>query len=109
MDKSDRPRRVYRSRAQIDELVTAFEGSAQTQQQYCLEHGLRPATFSTWLRKRRATRAPEGFRELRLGFGSSGALTVRLPDGIEVEFPHHAKAAEVASLISRLRRGAGGC
>ena len=100
---------MYRSRARIAELVTAFETSGQTQQQYCHEHGLRPATFSTWLRKRRARQAPEGFRELSLGFGGSGALTVRLPDGIEIEFPHHAKAMEVASLIVRLRRGAAGC
>jgi hypothetical protein len=109
MDKSANPRRVYRSKAQINEFVAAFEESGQTQQQFCIEHGLRPATFSTWLRKRRARQAPEGFRELRLGFGGSGALTVRLPDGIEVEFPHPAKTAEVASLILRLRRGAGGC
>ena len=109
MDKSDSPRRVYRSKAQINEFVAAFDASGQTQQQFCIEHGLRPATFSTWLRKRRARQAPEGFRELSLGFGGSGALTVRLPDGIEIEFPYQAKAAEVASLIVRLRRGAAGC
>jgi hypothetical protein len=109
MDKSDRLPRVYRSKAQINELVTAFETSGQTQTQYCHEHDLRPATFSSWLRKRRARQGPEGFRELRMGFGSSGALTVRLPEGIEVEFPHPANPAEVASLILRLRRGAGGC
>ena len=85
---------MYRSKARINEFVCAFESSGQTQQQFCLEHDLRPATFSSWLRKRRATQVPEGFRELRLGFGSSGALTVRLPEGIEVEFPHPANPAE---------------
>jgi len=76
MDKTDRPRRVYRSRAQIAELVTAFETSGQTQQQYCHEHGLRPATFSTWLRKRL-----KGFASLVWASVAPGRLRFDCPTG----------------------------
>lgn len=102
--KSEKTKRVRRSRAEIEELLLAFERSGATQQEFCRDQGLSVATFSSWRRK--ASRAGSAAGRLRpvhiMGGGGSDGVTVRFPEGLEVIFPEGSSAREIAAVVGSL-------
>lgn len=107
MESKENPRkRVRRSRAEIDELLAAFERWGSTQEAFCREHGLSVATFSSWRRKAQAAAAEPApkFREVRVtGSPAGSGPAVRLPGGMELFFPGNSSAAEIAALVAALQ------
>lgn len=102
-------KRTRRSRAEIDELLEAFERSGQTRKAFCRERGLSVATFSSWRRRRAAERGGEGtLRPVRVAGPAAGGPVVRTPGGVEVTLPAGTAAAEIAALVNGIE-GGGSC
>ena len=98
--------RTRRSRAQIQELLAAFECSGSTQQAFCREHGISVATFSNWRRKAQVAgaNAKQAFRPVRLADTPAAyGPVVRLPDGVELFFPAESLTADIAGLVKALK------
>jgi len=103
---TSKPKQVRRSRAEVNELLAAFERSGSTQQAFCREHGLSVATFSNWRRKAQAAGATTKptLRPVRLADAqAAGGPSVRLPDGVELFFPAESSAADIAGLVKALK------
>jgi len=101
---TEKTKRVRRSRAEIEELLLAFEQSGVTQQEFCRDQGLSVATFSSWRRKAsHAGDAAGGLRQVHImGSGGSDGVTVRFPEGLEVIFPEGSSAREIAAVVGSL-------
>lgn len=107
MDQTENktPKRVRRSRAEIEALLEAQRTSGLTQEAFCREHELNPSTFATWRQKHRAGNADGQpcFAEVRLPPASSGSFAVRLADGTEVFLPDALPPAALAGYVNALR------
>jgi len=101
---TEKTKRVRRSRAEIEELLLAFEQSGDTQQGFCRDRGLSVATFSSWRRKAAgAGGAAGGLRRVHItGGGGSCGVTIRFPEGLEVFFPEGSSAREIAAVVGSL-------
>ena len=94
--------RTLRSAAERQGLLEAFLSAGVSQSEFCRTHGIRPATFSCWLRNHRKVLAGPrpAFREVQVsGIPAGGVeLMVRLPNGIEV-LARAASPREAALLV----------
>lgn len=98
---TSKKKRVRRSRAEIEEMLAAYERSGLTQQAFCREKGLSVATFSSWRRKAGAGGV---LRPVRLaGTSASPSIAVRFPDGLEVFFPAGSGPEEIAQVVASLK------
>lgn len=105
--KRDERGRGIVSRVERERLIAAYESSGLTQKEFARREGIKYATFTAWLvRRRRATAlaAPGAvsFQEL-LGGASTGStgLEVRLADGTVVR---GRAVREVVELVKALRQ-----
>ena len=99
---TSKTKRVRRSRAEVDEILAAFERSGLTQQEFCRESGLSVATFSNWRRKAAAGDGP-ALRPVRLAEAPEGPpIAVRFPGGLEVFFPGASGPDEIAAVVASL-------
>jgi transposase-like protein len=77
------------STQEIDQLVGDYRRGELTQEAYAGQIGVKVHTLRSWLYKRKA-RSPAGFAAVRVEGGGperGGAVTVRWPQGIEVDLP----------------------
>jgi len=74
--RKSKRRRIHWSREEIEELISRYEASGQTQVEFCQEWGLALSSFQTYLRRERRA---GGASEKRAGFKP------RTPRLVEVE------------------------
>jgi transposase-like protein len=98
----------WRTRAEIEQLLAAFERSGMTQQAFCLQNGLSASTFSNWRRKASSFDGSPGvLRPVRVsGVPVMSGVAVRLADGTEVFFPGGCSCDEIAAVVVTLNRSA---
>lgn len=108
MENTQVKKKVWRSRAEIEELLGAFERSGMTQQAFCLQNGLSASTFSNWRRKASSVDdSPGVLRPVRMsGVPATSGVSVRLTDGTEVFFPGGCSCDEIGTVVATLSRGA---
>ena len=98
------------SRADRERLLGAYRVSGLTQERFAAQSGIKVGTLRTWIYKRRApaVAGSGNFAPVRIVEGSHpatnsrGAVTVRWPQGIEVEIAVDLDRAGVASLVRKL-------
>lgn len=93
-----------RDAAQMELLVKKWEQSGQSRADFCREEGLPPWIFQYWLSRYRAKRSPElavGFSEIRIKGEDlgNGLITIRHPDGMEVEIRDNVSASWLRQLL----------
>jgi transposase-like protein len=105
--KRDERGRGIVSQAERERLIAAYESSGLTQEEFARREGVKYATFTAWLGRRRRAETLGGpgvvtFQEL-LGGASPGSagLEVRLADGTLVR---GRAVREVVELVKALRR-----
>lgn len=101
--------RVRRSRAEREQLLSEYMASGETPSSFAARAGLKVGTLRLWLYKRRkaAGGAPARFAPVRIVGASPmakspGAITVRWPQGIEVEIPFAVDSAVAVKLVREL-------
>ena len=66
-------------------LVEEYQNSGKTQKEFCHDHGLKPSTFSYWIKKKRGLDNPEdGFVKIATDTLSQPAIEVVFPNGVKV-------------------------
>jgi hypothetical protein len=103
-------RSVRVSRVERERLLGAYRASGLTQEKFAAQSGIKVGTLRTWIYKRRtpAVAGNGSFAPVRIVEGSHpatnsrGAVTVRWPQGIEVEIAVDLDRAGVASLVRKL-------
>ncbi len=106
--KGDQRARPRRSRAEVDEILSDYRASGQSQVQFCRERVLSVATLGYWLRRsREAVESVEGscllpVRVRAAATELSRSVTLRLPSGLEVLLPAGYGVAEMAALVRHL-------
>ncbi|SRR6266404_2492155 len=107
-----------RSRAEVDQLVEAFEVSGLRRREFCLKHGVVVGTLDFWRKRRREEQGPvasnpartQNEAEARLvtvelaGTANSGRLAVVLGRGRRVEVSEGFDAATLERLLDILER-----
>jgi hypothetical protein len=82
--------------------LTAWQGSGLSQAAYCVQHGLKPATFGYWRGKQRKD-ASQPLTLVPLNLGTRGAGPVLTsPGGWRLELPGNLPAPWLAELLGRL-------
>src|SRR5690606_4966321 len=67
-------------------LVEDYHNSGKSQKLFCLDHELKPSTFSYWIRKKRMMDTPEdGFVKIETTALSHAGLEVIFPNGVKVK------------------------
>jgi len=106
MDSEDSPRRgkVRRSAKQIQQLVSQFQRSDQTIDQFARQQGVVVPTVKRWLRMQRQRKAPrliEVSRPPNVG-SSSPIAQLRLSKGLVLELDHGFEPQPIAQLVQLL-------
>lgn len=107
---SRKRRGARRSRAERAEVLSAYRGSGLTQAQFARQAGINLGTLRGWIYKQPAVgrEAPGGFAPVRIVGGprptepTRGAVTVRWPQGLEVEIAVELDPAGVERLVQTL-------
>src|SRR5690606_783648 len=101
------PKRLRRSRDQINALLQDFDQSGQTLVAFCGERGIKVPTFCTWRKKYAGDENTAAeLRPVRLvGSAGCGAVTIRTQSGIQVVLSAGTAAAYIADLIKALEQG----
>lgn len=87
------------------ELIEEFRSSGLTQAAFCREWQINPNTFCGWLRADQNDSAAVSFCEVKVPTaGSSRAIVVELPDGVQVQVP-----CESAGSFSQTLREVAAC
>ncbi len=76
------------SKAEVAERLAEYRASGLTAEEFAARAGLRPATLLSWrARARRQAAPPAGsaFARVRVPAARAGTVTVRWPQGVEVE------------------------
>lgn len=100
------PKRTRRTRAEIEELLAAYETAGLTQREFCRERGVSLATFGSWRRKYRgdSNGRAGGFCEVRLReAGAAESVAIRLADGTEVFLAAGLAPVRLAEYVAALR------
>jgi len=98
-------RRKRRSGEECEKLVKEYKESGLTQRQYAAREGIHIGTLRRWLSKRRVRpmkKPCSQFAEVRLNGGRAGSVTLRWPQGMELEIATQLEGAEVTSLVREL-------
>lgn len=107
--KTGEGRTVRVSRAERERLLGAYRASGLTQEQFAAQSGIKVGTLRAWIYKRRtpAVAGSGNFAPVRIVEGSHpatptcrGSVTVRWPQGIEVEIAIDLDSA--AGLVRKL-------
>jgi transposase-like protein len=108
-----------RSRAEVDQLVEAFEVSGLGRREFCLKHGVVVGTLDFWRKRRREEQGPVASNPARTQNGAAGArlvavelagtttsggLAVVLRRGRRVEVSEGFDAATLERLLDVLER-----
>ena len=101
---NERVTKKRRTPGQRERLVRRYHSSGLSQSAYCRQHGLHPATLSSWLRKAPPALPATDFQEVRVSLAARGALEIALGGAV-------LRIAEEAWLVPVLRalREAGTC
>jgi transposase-like protein len=115
-----------RSRAEVEQLVDAFEVSGLRRREFCLQHGVVVGTLDFWRKRRREEQGPVASNPARTqnvaararvadsgrlvavelaGAATSGRLAVVLPRGRRVEVSEGFDAATLERLLAVLEQG----
>lgn len=100
--KSGRRRRTWQ---ECEKLVQEYKESGLTQGRFAARAGVHIGTLRRWLTQKKERLGDKGsgqFTAVRLSGGKAGSVTLRLPQGIEVEIASELEGAEVASLVREL-------
>ncbi len=108
--RSRKPRGARRSRAERVKVLSAYRASGLTQAQFARRAGINLGTLRGWIYKQSALGrdAPGGFAPVRIVGGTRanaptrGAVTVRWPQGLEVEIAVELDRAGVEQLVRTL-------
>lgn len=108
--RSGKPRGARRSRAERVEVLSAYRASGLTQEQFARRAGINLGTLRGWIYKQPALgrEAPGGFAPVRIVSGTRpnqptrGAVTVRWPQGLEVEIAVELDRAGIEQLVQTL-------
>ena len=98
------------SRADRERLLGAYRASGLTQERFAARSGIKVGTLRTWIYKRRSPAVADRgrFAPVRIVEGphpatnSRGSVTVRWPQGIEVQIAMDLDRAGVAALVRKL-------
>lgn len=99
-----------RSRAERVEVLRAYRASGLTQEQFARQAGIKLGTLRGWIYKQPGLgrEAPGGFAPVRIVGGTRtnqptrGAVTVRWPQGLEVEIAVELDRAGLEQLVQTL-------
>ena len=94
-------RRKRRTRQECEKLVKEYKGSGLTQGQYAAREGIHIGTLRRWLSGRK-DKASSQFAQVRLNGARAGSVTLRWPQGIELEIATQLEGSEVTSLVREL-------
>ncbi len=103
--KRDKSGRVLRSSEDRDKLVSLFLDSGLSQVAFCLEHGLKVATFNTWYNKYRTQKGiinRDVFKEVVVCPPSQPQnmeVRVRLLNGVEICVPYSGSSDELLQIV----------
>ena len=80
-------------------LIEDFQNSSLSQKEFCREFGIKPSTFSYWVRKKRFKEANgNGFIKIDTSSASSENLEICYPNGVIIRV-HKKDIALVNQLI----------
>ena len=105
--REDRSRRRRWSRSEREQLLQDFRSSGLTQERFAAEHGINVTTLRSWIYKRAgAGNEGGGFAPVKIvgarPVGSRQAITVRWPQGVEVELAVDLDGSGVVRLVREL-------
>jgi transposase-like protein len=105
--REDRSRRRRWSRSEREQLLQDFRSSGLTQVRFAAEHGVNVTTLRSWIYK--AAEADDqsgGFAPVQIvgarSTGARNAITVRWPQGVEVELAVDLDGSGVVRLVREL-------
>jgi hypothetical protein len=104
-------RRPWRSAAQWEELVGEFDGSNETQREFCERKGLGVSTFRKWRQRESASRGPGpafkevGFVELTPGMATPSGITLHVGQALRIECPQGMSVESIAKLARSIVDG----
>jgi transposase-like protein len=109
--KTDKAGRRRLSQEHKEALLDTFESSAMSGAQFAKKYGLVYATFASWVKKRRESRAglemgspSPDFVELDLSGSERDTLIVELPHGARIKIGDSSQVQLAAALIKTLAR-----
>jgi hypothetical protein len=94
-----------RSRIEQERLVAEYRASGLTQEGFAAQAGINIGTLRGWLyNKQRRSAGEEGghFAPVRVSGARAGAVTLRWPQGMELEITTELDRAGVVSLVREL-------
>lgn len=97
--------RKRRTRQECEKLLKEYKESGLTQGQYAAREGIHIGTLRRWLagRKDQAMKKPcSHFAAVRLSGGRAGSVTLRWPQGVELEIATQLEGSEVTGLVREL-------
>lgn len=100
-------RRRRHTRAEIEQIVARYRASGLTQAEFAAQAGLRPWSLRNWLSQQRRGVAPAAsggphFASVQLCPAPVGTITVRWPQGVQVEVAVPLDPASVGQLVREL-------
>ena len=107
-EKITEPSRHRRhTRAEIEQIVAHYRASGLTQAEFAVQAGLRPWSLRNWLSQQRRKAAPRAsgaahFASVQLRPAPVGTITVRWPQGVQVEVAVSLDPAGVVQLVREL-------
>jgi transposase len=98
-------RRRRRSREECEKLLKKYKESGLTQGQYAAREGIHIGTLRRWLsriKEKTAKRRGSQFAAVKVSGARAGSVTLRWPQGIELEIATELEGSEVTNLVREL-------
>jgi transposase-like protein len=87
-------------REKMQQLVSDWQQSGQSQKAFAEAHGIKLFTFRYWIQKQREqSQHTDGFLQLGAPL-SAAAITIRYPNGTELQLPANTPLGTIKGLLS---------